>query len=267
MEAASSHARVSLDLQAGIRRACEAAVLVLLCAAVAMLAWRRAAGALIDPLPGAVMLGVGLVFAMTALYLSRGAARGAQVTPRSRAVFAGVAVMGLFVAAILSIPGSSPWGLAAVWMCVVAVPVAMLIGRPKIVIRRRTDRGRQLTAPPRSNDESAELDGALDRAISQRLVRRVETDGSTVVEGLVRATFERGQRTAAAHVAFCPSLDGEVECSTEQVDGPPAEIRIAQLLPYGVRFEVKLERSAAGNESVLFEFYAGQACPAEKDEA
>jgi hypothetical protein len=92
--------------------------------------------------------------------------------------------------------------------------------------------------------------------IAQQLVRRVDDDGNDVLQGWVRAVFEPQQRTASAHVAFCPTLEGELSIVFEQVDGNESRVKAAQLLPYGVRFDVKLADAAEIAESVLIEFVA-----------
>ncbi|MCG8585640.1 MAG: hypothetical protein MI757_13095, partial [Pirellulales bacterium] len=92
--------------------------------------------------------------------------------------------------------------------------------------------------------------------IAQQLVRRVDAEGNDVAEGWVRAAFEPSQRTASVHVMFCPTLEGELSIECEQVDGAEARVKAAQLLPYGVRFDVKLADAAERAESVLIEFAA-----------
>jgi hypothetical protein len=90
--------------------------------------------------------------------------------------------------------------------------------------------------------------------IAQQLVRRLDAEGGDIVQGWVRAAFEPQQRTASAHVAFCPSLEGELSIEFQQVEGRAARVKAAQLLAYGVRFDVKLADPAARAESVLIEF-------------
>ena len=92
--------------------------------------------------------------------------------------------------------------------------------------------------------------------VAQQLVRRTDAEGGEVVEGWVRAIFEPGQRTSSAHVAFCPALEGELSIDFAHADGPEARVKAAQLLPYGVRFDVKLVDEAEQHETVLVEFAA-----------
>ena len=90
--------------------------------------------------------------------------------------------------------------------------------------------------------------------VAQQLVRRVDEVGADIIQGWVRAVFEPRQRTASAHVAFCPVLEGSLSVEFEHAGGAEARIKAAQLLPYGVRFDVKLADPAERAESVLIEF-------------
>ena len=110
--------------------------------------------------------------------------------------------------------------------------------------------------------ESDSLVGAdePDESICQQVVRRREQDGSETIVGWLRTTVPAAARHAAAHVAICPPFGGLPECFAEQMDGPPARIKVAQVLPHGVRFEIKLDEPAAEATDVLVEFsiqYAG----------
>jgi hypothetical protein len=92
------------------------------------------------------------------------------------------------------------------------------------------------------------------------VVRRCEPDGSETIAGWLRAAVPAAARHATAHVAICPPFEGLPECFAEQMDGPPAQVKVAQVLPHGVRFEIKLDERAAEASDVLVEFsiqYAG----------
>lgn len=93
-----------------------------------------------------------------------------------------------------------------------------------------------------------------DEAISQQVVRRRESDGSETIAGWLRADVPAAARHATAHVAICPPFDGLPQCFAEQMDGPPAQIKVAQVLPHGVRFEIKLDEPGALAADVLVEF-------------
>jgi hypothetical protein len=93
-----------------------------------------------------------------------------------------------------------------------------------------------------------------DEAICQQVVRRREPDGSETLAGWLRAEVPAAARHATAHVAICPPFAGLPECFAEQMDGPPAQIKVAQVLPHGVRFEIKLDEPGAEASDVLVEF-------------
>jgi hypothetical protein len=92
--------------------------------------------------------------------------------------------------------------------------------------------------------------------VLQRIVRRQESEGDEWLSGLVRVPFSPGQRVAYAHVAFCPPFRTAPDCEAEPVDGPDAGLKVAQVLPQGARFEVKLAEVSAEPASVLIEFAA-----------
>jgi len=93
-----------------------------------------------------------------------------------------------------------------------------------------------------------------DEAICQQMVRRRESDGSETISGWLRAAVPAAARHATAHVAICPPLMGRPECFAEQMDGPPAQIKVAQVLPHGVRIEIKLDEPGSEAADVLVEF-------------
>ena len=69
----------------------------------------------------------------------------------------------------------------------------------------------------------------------------------------LRGWFAAGQRSGSVHVAFCPPFARTPELSVEQIDGPEARIRTAQLLPYGVRLDLKLAAEAEQDSRVLLQ--------------
>ncbi len=64
------------------------------------------------------------------------------------------------------------------------------------------------------------------------------------MSGWLRMPFAAGQRTGSVHVAFCPPLRATPELLVEQIGGPEARVKTAQLLPYGVRLDLKLAVAA-----------------------
>ena len=91
------------------------------------------------------------------------------------------------------------------------------------------------------------------RGVLQQMTRRREEQGE-VIEGWLCVEFLPQQRHAAAHVAICPPLARTPVCYGEPADGLPAQVKVGQALPYGVRFEVKLDQPAEEAGSVTVEF-------------
>ena len=92
--------------------------------------------------------------------------------------------------------------------------------------------------------------------VTQQLIRSRAADGTEVLSGWLRTFFAAGQRTGSVHVAICPPLDAVPEVAVEQIDGPEARIKTAQVLPYGVRLDLKLAAAAGEPTGVLLQFSA-----------
>ena len=92
--------------------------------------------------------------------------------------------------------------------------------------------------------------------VVQQLTRRQAADGAEELSGWLRLPFAPGQRTGNVHVAFCPPLRVTPEMAVEQIEGPDARIKTAQLLPYGARFDLKLAAAADEPTAVLLQFTA-----------
>jgi hypothetical protein len=92
--------------------------------------------------------------------------------------------------------------------------------------------------------------------VTQQLMRSRTADGTEELSGWLRPAFAAGQRTGSIHVAFCPPFAGTPELAVEQIGGPEARIKTAQLLPYGVRLDLKLAATADQPTTVLLQFSA-----------
>lgn len=91
---------------------------------------------------------------------------------------------------------------------------------------------------------------------SQRISRVRDSRGGEIISGLVRCSFEPGERQRDIHLAFCPPLRQVPHFSLEQVEGPPARIRTSLVESYGVGLEVKLASLSSEPESVQIQFFA-----------
>jgi hypothetical protein len=106
--------------------------------------------------------------------------------------------------------------------------------------------------PKKSGDEAA----ASEEQIVQQLTRTTTGDGADVLRGLLYAAFSAGGRATSVHVAFCPPFRERPRIEFRQTDGPPARIKLAQLLAFGARFDIKLPTPAQGGETVALEISA-----------
>jgi hypothetical protein len=105
-----------------------------------------------------------------------------------------------------------------------------------------------------SEENIAEADLPLE--VTQQLTRSTTAEGADEFAGWVRAPFAAGQRTSSVHLAFCPQFARTPELVVEQIDGPEARIKTAQVLPYGARLDLKLQTPAETPETVVLQFSA-----------
>ncbi len=236
------------------------------------LGWRRLDGALVTPLEPGSLAAVGLVVAMAAA-LARLALHGANAPARGGPIddliAGGLSVSVLTVGIALSLPGSGGVGLAALWIALALEEAWVWTPRFTRMLKRRRSR----VDPIESEDSDAPNDNstlpspstameidAADRMpsaeVTQQLTRGRTARGADVLSGWLRAPLEAGQRTASVHVAFCPPFSRAPHATVEQRDGPKARIKTVQLLPYGVRFDLKLADPAAESTDVVLHFSA-----------
>lgn len=93
-------------------------------------------------------------------------------------------------------------------------------------------------------------------AIVQQLTRTKPPEGPETIVGWLRLPLAPGQRSGVLHAAFCPPLEGPPTIEFEQVDGPPARIKLTQSYAYGARFDVKLTQPVEEADSVVVQFSA-----------
>jgi len=236
-------------------------------AAVALLiVERRIVGAAVNPLPPQLLLAVVSLAAAAAA----GIRRLAQLAVAGPAWHARVvewvprAALALLIIA-LWIPGTSA-GAAVLAVCVVLLEeglteVFQVGGKPR---RRRATMPPKRETPARLPGDDAKplandrlsVPRSDDESIEQTLQRRQTADGGTLLSGQICTSFEPGQRTAWAHVAFCPPFERVPRLEFQQSGGPEVRTKIGSLLPYGVRFELKQIRPSVRAERVTIEFVA-----------
>ena len=249
------------------------------CTAAAIVAWRSAAGALCEPLPPGVLIAVGGLTVVTAAGLralwrqvARGENQGQLDWPVAVCITAAVLALGT----ALSLPRPAAIGWIPFWGLLIVAEV--WAWRPGVW--RRTGRARRMPpseshridppqipaphAPPAAPIVEAELPAvdapptvAPGQDVLQQLTRSCAADGSEQLAGWLRMPLAAGQRSGSVHLAFCPPFGRVPELSVEQLDGPGARIKTAQLLPHGARLDLKLTSPAADEpDSVLLQFTA-----------
>lgn len=90
-----------------------------------------------------------------------------------------------------------------------------------------------------------------DATVLQQQVRIRSAAGCETLTGDFRAAFLPAQRSTSLHVAFCPPFVLAPDVHVQQISGPEARLKIAQVLPFGARIDVKLSREATTSTEVV----------------
>jgi hypothetical protein len=243
-------------------------VVVVLSFVAVVLLTRRIAGALVEPLPTPILLLVGATVVAISIIVQRLNSHSEMrfLTLLSEGIeilIAGIAL--LVIAACLSIGGSSILGLLCLWTATlfsgavlvrpwsVETPADPLAGFTSV---SRDDAAMDVWPPEKLQVASAEVeDEWTERSLTQRLQYRSESTG-IAIDGWVRVHFATGQRVAIAHIAFCPAFEIVPEADCEVLDGPSCEIRPTLVLPWGIRWELRLDAEATEPTEVVLGFAA-----------
>ncbi len=267
MEASSAFAapidrRFDAPVLARLGRVLALSALGMLVVAGLVIFTRRAAGALSQPLSPAVLAALGLALAGLAVLFRRTFSGIPIARATAYVLWAAPSVVLLIWAAAVSLEGSDTLGLVALFG-VLLLEEGYSWGRLPAKFDVPQQRGktpiasldpRPVVVPPADEvGDVAALEADRDEAVTQHVIRRQDGTGEAI-EGWLRVEFAAAQRHATAHLAICPPLDRVPECFAEQMDGPPAQIRIAQVLAYGVRFEIRLDQPSEEPASVFVEF-------------
>lgn len=111
-----------------------------------------------------------------------------------------------------------------------------------------------LDAPDASVETLRQAPRILAKAdILQEFVRSQHPGGTEFLSGWMRVALAPGQRSAAVHLAFCPPFSRAPTVTVVQQDGPSARIKVVQVLPFGVRLDLKLAQTPSSSGSVLLE--------------
>jgi hypothetical protein len=244
---------------------CAIVAVGLLTVVAAVVCQRRLAGALEEPLPVFTLAATVIMAAAIALFARVVSHRFAIRAPAGVAwavrVLPSAALLALAVA--LAIPGTA---LAGAWLLagiVVAEEMTAWWLNRRLMLEMASDVAADEPAKeeppsfaPAWQPVPVETADIADDQLSQQWTRRRAADGSEIIHGLARATFDTGVRTATVHVAFCPPLEGEPQITFEHPKEFDVRVKTGQLLPYGARFDLKLTRAAEQPVSFLLRFEA-----------
>jgi len=240
-------------------------VLGLLSAAAAVIAARGLAGALQTPLEPAALLTAGVLVAAASVVVRLGwlLPLGANRIGRLDRVV--MAITSFAVAALcggLCLPPDTPLAAASLFRVIIVAEEGWAwLWFFRIRVRNGSSPAKSPSEPPVREKNSSDPFSAVEETIPaaeviQQLTRSQAADGAEELSGWLRLPFAPGQRTGSVHVAFCPPLRVTPELAVEQVEGPEARIKTAQLLPYGARLDLKLAAAAEGPTAVLLQFTA-----------
>jgi hypothetical protein len=104
-----------------------------------------------------------------------------------------------------------------------------------------------------------EADDELPQQVSQQVRRGRTENGLDCCYGWARCVFDPGRRTETVHVSFCPPFLATPQMEVHPRDGASAQIRTAQLLPYGCRLEIRLDQVHEQRVELIVEFAAVEA--------
>lgn len=229
-----------------------------------LLAVRRLAGGLESPLSPSGIVSAAALAALLAATVHISAAGNCSLPIAVRWLPAPLLI--IFVAA-LWLPGSSRAAVVAAW-CIVAVEeiavflqfravrrtcstaqVPPIDSQPPLAVSR-VEANQPLIPllPPQTPAPSAE--------IMQQSTRSRTAAGIDRLAGWLQMSLTTGERTVMAHVAFCPPFIEMPKISLRQTAGPAGRVRAVQILPHGVRLELKLDHSPRQPQRVSVEFVA-----------
>lgn len=92
--------------------------------------------------------------------------------------------------------------------------------------------------------------------VLQQFTRSLSAEGEETIEGSVTISVDRGSKTGAAHVGFCPPFAARPQFELRPTSGRGVVLKVGQLLPQGVRIEAKLPAPAAATRIVSVQFVA-----------
>jgi len=232
---------------------------------------RRLGGVLHQPLPTPAVISLAISVA-AACTLVRKLPKD-LTSDTCRWLTIALSLLSFFIAAAVSLPGTSSLSLAALWTIVVGSEVwawrstnspTSYYDEPPPVVSLNSTVGEpthhvvelDISASDEVDaDEEAESDLPPENVVQQLTRERLE-EGGEMLSGSLRVLFAPRERTTVAHIAFCPPFKSVPNVAAEPWDGPSASVKVVQTLPQGIRMEVKLDRESSLESSVLVAFEA-----------
>lgn len=214
-------------------------------APIALFGLRRCMGAFQQPLPPAMLIAACLA-ALCLAWLVRAA--WSNSFPDRTAVRWLPSALLVSLAVALWLPGTTT-AAAGTLTAMVALDCFLAIvldGPPLQPFLGRFDRAR--LRQPATLLQATRL---VDASLVQSWTRRRAASGEETIEATLRAEFPPGQRTEHCHLAICPAMQAAPTLRCEQLAGPAARIKVAQVLPHGARIELKLAEVAPCPTQVL----------------
>jgi hypothetical protein len=238
---------------------------------------RRAAGAISEPLPT-----IGMLFVGVFLCLIAGVAhRFMDLAEKRRAAIYAKASLSFTLLAVglsLSMPNTPVAGLSLLWLVIVAEegwswylpitrrsqtlksPSSSAENASPVTAVREVEPVAEPEALRKGHSsilqEANVVEADLPEAVTQQFTRSTAADGADEFAGWVRVPFAVGQRSGSMHLAFCPQFARTPVLVVEQIDGPEARIKTAQVLPYGARLDLKLQSPVDSPEAIVLQFSA-----------
>ncbi|NLE36885.1 MAG: hypothetical protein GX621_02555 [Pirellulaceae bacterium] len=235
----------------------------------AILVWRRMTGSLGQPLPATTMATWGLLLSAAVLCSRWLWRRGSRQPASRRDTFShwGASLLLIALAAAVSVVGTSPAALAVLWGIVALEEGVACLARRRNALEIASPSSRSglpSEGEPRVGDgvgmglgvESPPGDFLLGDRVTQEFVRYRSADGNDVYTGRLRVAMPAGGRAASAHIAFCPPFARVPAIEVEREEGPSGRVQPVQVLPYGARLDLRLDRAAEEESTVVLRFSA-----------
>lgn len=162
------------------------------------------------------------------------------------------------------VSGNAPTAAVMVACTGMAAAVAPLMPRNRLgqlttVLRRFRQSPPANPSVPRKGPTVSPLedDAHRDDGFVQQQVRHRTAAGGESIRGTVVVSFRTGDRLAVAHIGFCPPLEETPAVQlTTAYDELDAVVGAAEILPWGVRVECRLEEAAEDPFDIPVDFVA-----------